>query len=124
MPSAIARLRALVHCDPPLFAPHYLAWKASRCRRFIGDTHGSRVFVSPMVEHRANQTTAASEAHVERNAHLANCKAKFAKLKVPSLSFLHFRDLRKFNFADFAFFDFRSGDCGSPASWGQRWAQL
>ncbi len=41
-----------------------------------------------------------------------------------SLLFLRFRDLRKFNFADFAFFVFRSGDCGSPASRGQRWAQL
>jgi hypothetical protein len=37
----------LVHCVLPLFALHYVAWKASRCRRFIGDTHGWRVFVSP-----------------------------------------------------------------------------
>jgi hypothetical protein len=57
------------------------------------DTHGSRVFAFPMVEHRANQTSAPSEANVERNARLANCKAKFAKSKVPDLLFFHFRNL-------------------------------
>jgi hypothetical protein len=99
------RLRSLGSWCPPLFAPHYVAWKASRCRRFIGDAHGSRVFVSPMMEHRANQTVAASVALVECNAHLTASKAKFAKSKVSSLLFLLFRCLRKFDFADLAFCD-------------------
>ena len=77
--------------------------------------HDARVFVSTLIEHRANQTSAASEALVERNAR--SCT------KVPSLLFLRFRDLRKFNFADFAFSLFRSGECG-PRLAGQRWGEL
>jgi len=46
-----------------------------------------------MMERRANQTAAASEAHVERNAHLANRKAKFAKSKISSFLFSRFRNL-------------------------------
>ena len=61
--------------------------------RFIGDTHGSRVFISTVMEHRANQTAAASEAVIECNALLGNCKAKFAKSKVLNLLFLRFRSL-------------------------------
>ena len=88
------------------FAPHYVAWKASRCGRFIGDTHGSRVFVFPMKEHRADQTAAASEALVECNVRSCKLQSKFVKSKVLSFLFLRFRILRKFNFGDLAFFDF------------------
>jgi len=78
-----------------------------------------------MMEHRAHQIAGAFEAHVERNALLffENCKAKFVKSKVSSSLFLRFRDLRKFNFADFAFSLFRSGECG-PRLAGQRWGEL
>src|SRR5882672_1935792 len=91
---------------PPLFAPHYVAWKASRCRRFIGDTHGSRVFVSQMVAHRANQITGAFERFRRSNPHLANRNAKLVKSKASSLLFLRFRSLRNFTFFDFAFLIF------------------
>jgi hypothetical protein len=39
-------LRALVHGVLLCSLLNYVALSASRCRRFIGDTHGSRVLVS------------------------------------------------------------------------------
>jgi hypothetical protein len=74
--------------------------------------HGSRVFIFPMMEHRANQIAAASEAHVEYNALLANSKAKFAKSKVSSLLLSRFRNSQKINLAISLFSIFRSGECG------------
>src|SRR5258707_7091509 len=88
---------------PPLFAPHYVAWKASRCRRFIGDTQGSRVFVS------AVGTCLRSDCGSIRGGRRTQCASYKVQSKVCEVEsfeflFLRFRDLRNFNFADFAFF--------------------
>ena len=44
-------------------------------------THMALVFVYRMMEHRANQTSAAIELNIERNALLGKFKAKFKKFK-------------------------------------------
>src|SRR5260370_8440082 len=104
---------------PPLFAPHYVAWKASRCRRFIGDAPMALVCSYPLlVAHRANQTAAVFAPNIERSALLAKFKPTFQKFKVRSFRFCVFCNSQKCNFADFAFLIFRFGDCRSPAGPG------
>ena len=117
------RLRSLGSLCPPGSLLTTVAVQPGRCRRFIGDTHGSRVFVSTMMEHRAHQIAGAFERVRRSNPYLANCNAKFAKSKVPNLLFLHFRNLRKLNFADLAFSIFLIR-LMRPAWPGQRCGQL
>jgi hypothetical protein len=123
MRSAISRLRASVHCVLLCSLLTTLAWKASRCRRFIG-TSTALVCSYPRTDgHAAIRLREQSRRSSNAMRILANCKAKFAKSKVPSFLFLCFRDLRNFHFADLAFFDF-SIRLPRPAWRGRGWGRL
>jgi hypothetical protein len=88
--------------------------EASRCRRFIGDTHGCRVYVSRMMEHAAIRLRQLSGPTWTQ---CASCKvqSKVCEVQSSTLLFLRFRNSQNFNFADFAFSSFRFGDCSFPA---------
>jgi hypothetical protein len=83
---------------PPLFAPHYVAWKVSRCRRFIRDTHGRRLFESKMVKHAARTSS-------EPSRQMSNAMRFLAKFKVFVFAFSQFTEIEFCRFFFCRFFD-------------------
>src|SRR6266849_5529118 len=108
MPSAIARLRALVHCV--LLCSLLTTWlgKPVDVVASLG-THMALVCSYPQRPgHPANQTRQLSGTTSSATRFSQIAKAKFEKFKVRSskLSFFRFRNSQKINFVDFAFLDF------------------
>jgi hypothetical protein len=108
MPSAISRLRALIHYV--LLCSLLTTWlvKPVDVVASLG-THIALVCSYPQrPAHPGNQTAAAFGVNIERNALLAKFEAKFEKCKVCKFEVFvfAFRDSQKVNFSDFAFFDF------------------